>query len=90
MRNLAFALGALFSTLAATPAAAQSFPSRVVHWVVPFPSGGATDALARLMADRLAAKWKYPVVVDNGPAPIPPSAPMPWRSRRPTAMCWGW
>ncbi len=65
MPSVRSVLVALFCALAAMPAGAQSFPSKVVHWVVPFPAGGATDALARLMADRLAAKWKYPVIVDN-------------------------
>ena len=52
---------------ALAPAAAQSFPSRAVRWIVPFPAGGATDALARPMADRLATQWGHPVIIENRP-----------------------
>ncbi len=52
--------------LALTSAAgAQDFPTRPVTLVVPFPPGAATDMVARSLADRLAAKWKQSVVVEN-------------------------
>jgi tripartite-type tricarboxylate transporter receptor subunit TctC len=51
------------------PAAAQvqNFPNHVVRLIVPFPPGGATDALARNMAERLSERWKQPVVIENKP-----------------------
>lgn len=66
MRVLAAALFALFAGLAGAQAP-QFQPSKTVRWIVPFPPGGATDALARLMADRLSTAWKQPVVVENKP-----------------------
>jgi len=48
-------------------AQAQDYPSRTVRIVVPFPPGGNTDFVARLMADHLGKLWGKPVVVDNKP-----------------------
>ncbi|WP_170984812.1 tripartite tricarboxylate transporter substrate binding protein [Roseomonas sp. AR75] len=49
----------------ATPAFAQTFPSRPVRLVIPFPAGGPTDVYGRLYADRLGRELGQPVVVDN-------------------------
>jgi len=49
------------------PALAQQFPSRPVKIVVPTTPGGATDALSRSIAARLADVWGQPVVVENKP-----------------------
>lgn len=46
-------------------AGAQSFPSRPITLVVPFPPGGSTDAAARIMAERMRASLGQPVVIEN-------------------------
>ena len=51
--------------LSASPAAAQSFPSRTVHLVVSYAPGGTGDIVARLISDRLAAALGQNVVVEN-------------------------
>jgi len=58
-----------FAASAAAPrlAAADTYPSRPLHWVVPFPAGGSTDLIARLMGEWLAQKLGQPVVIENKP-----------------------
>lgn len=60
---------ALLAIAATLPfaAAAQDYPNKAVNLVVPYPAGGATDVIARMVADKLAVKWKQPVVVSNKP-----------------------
>jgi tripartite-type tricarboxylate transporter receptor subunit TctC len=48
-------------------AAAQSYPTRAVRFIVPFGAASGADITARLFADRLAARWGKPVVVENRP-----------------------
>ena len=52
---------------AARPAFAQSYPTRPVRWVVPYPAGGATDLISRLMGQWLSERLGQPVIIDNRP-----------------------
>jgi tripartite-type tricarboxylate transporter receptor subunit TctC len=70
--RLAFAVAAL-AVLAGLPAAAQekpdagAFPNRPIRIIVPFPAGGPTDILSRVVAQRMSEDWGQPVVVENRP-----------------------
>jgi tripartite-type tricarboxylate transporter receptor subunit TctC len=57
--------GLLALLAAAAPALGQAYPERSVSMVVAFPSGGATDHMARLLAQRMSELWGQPVVVIN-------------------------
>src|SRR6188768_2873613 len=61
----AVALTAL--ALSALPAAAQSWPTRFVRLMVTLGPGSGADIGARLLAEKLSAKWGHPVVVENRP-----------------------
>jgi len=61
---LAAALVAVLS-LSPTPSKAEAWPRQTVHIVVPLPAGSATDIAARWCAERLAARWGTPVIVEN-------------------------
>ena len=58
---------AALGLIAPTLARAQAFPSRPVRIILPQPPGGAADRLARMLGERLEARWKQPVVLDNRP-----------------------
>jgi len=62
---LAAALCAGLAVPAAAPADAQTYPSRPIRVVVPFPPGGPTDGMARIISDRLSATLGQPIVVEN-------------------------
>jgi tripartite-type tricarboxylate transporter receptor subunit TctC len=59
------AILAFAAVLTAVPATAQTWPTRTVTLVVPFAAGGGTDAIGRVIAERLSARLGQPVVVEN-------------------------
>src|SRR5580700_3243363 len=56
---------ALTTVIGGAPAHAQSYPSRPITIVVPYPAGGVTDNLVRLLADHMKNTLGQPVVVEN-------------------------
>ncbi len=58
----------LVAAVPSSPAWAQSasgFPARPVRFIIPFPGGGINDVLARIVGDKLQAKWGQPIVIEN-------------------------
>jgi tripartite-type tricarboxylate transporter receptor subunit TctC len=60
-------VAALILVGGATSGHAQNWPQRAVKFIVPLGPGSGTDIGARLFAERLAARWNMPVVVENRP-----------------------
>src|SRR6266487_2156761 len=57
----------VFAALLPLAAAAQSFPTRAVRLMVPFPPGGATNIIGRMVAAKMQDVWGQPVVIENKP-----------------------
>ena len=66
-RTIAIALAALSMLTGMVPAAAQSWPTKTVRIVVPFPGGGATDITGRLIGEHLRRKTGQTFLVENKP-----------------------
>ena len=47
----------------------ESYPSRAIKIVVPFPAGGPSDVLARMIGQKMSEHWGQPVVIENASAP---------------------
>jgi tripartite-type tricarboxylate transporter receptor subunit TctC len=58
---------ACLAALVPLAAGAQTFPTRAVHMMVPFPPGGATDIVGRLVAAKMQEVWGQPVLIENRP-----------------------
>jgi tripartite-type tricarboxylate transporter receptor subunit TctC len=57
----------LATGVAALPVRAADWPTRPLRLVLPFPPGGTSDLVARLLADKLSAEWSQPVIVESKP-----------------------
>src|SRR4029077_6532502 len=64
MRKLAVAI-ALAVLVGVTSVQAQTYPSRQITLIVPFPPGGSTDVAARILAEHMRARLGQPVVIEN-------------------------
>ncbi len=72
VRSLGIVVGLALAAATALPAQAQpsqgqNWPQRAVKFVLPFGAGSATDVAARLLTDKLQAKWGQPVIIENKP-----------------------
>ena len=61
--SLLVALGSAVAASAAERIGA--FPARPIRWIVPYPAGGPTDMVARIVGERLAERLQQPVIVEN-------------------------
>ena len=57
----------LLFVLATANALAQPWPSRLVRFIVPFAPGGQSDAVARIVGQKLVERWGQPVIIENKP-----------------------
>jgi tripartite-type tricarboxylate transporter receptor subunit TctC len=64
-RLIALGLAGLLLAGAGAARAADPYPTRPVHWIVPFPPGGATDVVARIMGQWLSDHLGQQVVIEN-------------------------
>jgi len=61
------ALAVLLPAIASAGEAESAYPARAIHIVVPFPAGGPTDLISRVIALKMSDDWHVPVIVDNRP-----------------------
>lgn len=65
LRRLAAAF--LLVSITGIAGAQGDYPSRAIRIIVPLPPGGIADALPRILADKLSARWGQPVIIENRP-----------------------
>jgi tripartite-type tricarboxylate transporter receptor subunit TctC len=67
LRCLVLAVLALAAGAAGAAVAQEPFPTRPIHIIVPFPAGGPSDIVARVIGQKMSEDWGQPVVIDNRP-----------------------
>jgi tripartite-type tricarboxylate transporter receptor subunit TctC len=67
MRFVRLVVAALVAVFAGAAVAATDYPNRPVKWIVPYPPGGTTDVLARIMAQWLTEKMGQTFIIENKP-----------------------
>ena len=66
-RSCLVLIGCVFTTLPIAAGAADAYPAKPIRLIVPFPPGGLSDGLARIIGQNLAQEWGQQIVVDNRP-----------------------
>src|SRR6266545_4843434 len=71
-RAARFIIAAMLAAAIAGPTAADeqsaaTFPNRPIRLIVPFPAGGPSDIVARLIGQKMSEDWGQPVVIENRP-----------------------
>src|SRR5262245_55764502 len=64
-RDFITLIGGAALALPAAPAVAQAFPNRPIRLIVPYPPGGGTDIVARILGQKLHESLGQPVIIDN-------------------------
>jgi tripartite-type tricarboxylate transporter receptor subunit TctC len=65
IRAMILTMAACIAALSGLPVAAQEYPTKNIRMVVPFPAGGGTDTVARIVAQKLTEAVKQTVILDN-------------------------
>jgi len=65
MKKVLVVLCAVAGTILSAGAAAQAWPSKPIRMIIPYPPGGATDILGRLISQKLSPMLGQPVLVEN-------------------------
>ena len=83
---IAVAIGLVLAAVA-MPARADDYPSRPITLIVPFPPGGSSDIVMRLVASKVAESIKQPIIIENRSGAAGNVAAMAIKNAPPTAIC---
>ncbi len=71
------------------PAQAETWPDKPIHWIVPYPAGGGTDLISRVLAAQLEKSLGQPVIVENRPGGSTVTATVALSKARPDGYTFG-